>query len=30
MSRIPVEHEYFSNPSDIIDEEDLEESEEDE
>jgi hypothetical protein len=29
MRRIPNEHEYLSNPSDIIDEEDVEESEED-
>ena len=27
MQRIPVEAEYMSNPSDVIDEEELEESE---
>ncbi len=27
MQRIPIEHEYLSNPSDIIDEEEFEESE---
>ena len=26
MSRIPIEHEYLSNPSDIIDEEECEDS----
>jgi hypothetical protein len=30
LPRIPIEHEYLSNPSDIIDEEEMEESEEDE
>lgn len=30
MQRIPIEHEYLSNPSDIIDEEDVEESESEE
>lgn len=28
MQRIPAEHEYLSNPSDVIDEEENEESDE--